>query len=111
MTLKSQWNLPQNGFYWGWLRYQMGSTELFTRCPLPCPGSRRRVEVKLLILMSWKLGFLSVLRSLDRTRPESFSLKVFELRSSLLLSVMSLCDLMDCNTPDFPVLHHLPEFA
>ena len=30
-------------------------------------------------------GSVSVLRSLDRTRPESFSLKVFELRSSLLL--------------------------
>jgi len=23
----------------------------------------------------------------------------------------TLCDPMDCNTPDFPVLHHLPRFA
>ena len=23
----------------------------------------------------------------------------------------TLCDLMDCNTPGFPVLHHLPEFT
>ena len=23
----------------------------------------------------------------------------------------TLCDLMDCSTPDFPVLHYLPEFA
>ena len=23
---------------------------------------------------------------------------------------MTLCDLMDCSTPGFPVLHHLPEF-
>ena len=23
----------------------------------------------------------------------------------------TLCDLMDCTTPGFPVLHHLPEFA
>ena len=27
------------------------------------------------------------------------------------LSVMSLCDPMDCSTPDFPVLHYLPELA
>ena len=26
-------------------------------------------------------------------------------------SVMSLCDLMDCSTPGFFVLHYLPEFA
>ena len=24
---------------------------------------------------------------------------------------MSACDLMECSTPGFPVLHHLPEFA
>ena len=24
---------------------------------------------------------------------------------------LTLCDLMDCSTPGFPVLHHLPEFA
>ena len=32
----------------------------------------------------------------------------------LLLATQSctnLCDPMDCSTPDFPVLHHLPEFA
>ena len=23
----------------------------------------------------------------------------------------TLCDLMDCSTPGFPVLHHLPKFA
>ena len=33
MTLKSQWNLPQNGFYWGWLRYQMGSTDASPDAP------------------------------------------------------------------------------
>ena len=26
-------------------------------------------------------------------------------------SVVSLCDSMDCSTPGFPVLHHLPELA
>ena len=26
-------------------------------------------------------------------------------------SCSTLCDLMDCSTPDFPVLHYLPEFA
>ena len=25
--------------------------------------------------------------------------------------VQTLCDPMDCNTPGFPVLHQLPEFA
>ena len=24
---------------------------------------------------------------------------------------LTLCDLIDCSTPDFPVFHHLPEFA
>ena len=28
-----------------------------------------------------------------------------------LLSCVRLCDLMDCGTPGFPVLHHLPEFV
>ena len=27
------------------------------------------------------------------------------------LSSVQLCDPMDCSTPGFPVLHHLPEFA
>ena len=28
-----------------------------------------------------------------------------------LLSQVTLCDPMDYSTPDFPVLHYLPEFA
>ena len=28
-----------------------------------------------------------------------------------LLSRVQLCDPMDCSTPGFPVLHHLPELA
>ena len=28
-----------------------------------------------------------------------------------LLSCLTLCDPVDCSTPDFPVLHYLPEFA
>ena len=28
-----------------------------------------------------------------------------------LLSRVQLCSPMDCGTPDFPVLHHLPDFA
>ena len=28
-----------------------------------------------------------------------------------LLSSVQLCDTMDCSTPGFPVLHHVPEFA
>ena len=30
---------------------------------------------------------------------------------SVTQSSSSLCDLIDCSTPDFPVLHHLPELA
>ena len=29
---------------------------------------------------------------------------------SVAKSCLSLCDHMDCNTPDFPIPHHLPEF-
>ena len=31
--------------------------------------------------------------------------------SSVAQSCPTLCDLTDCSTPGFPVLHHLPEFA
>ena len=31
--------------------------------------------------------------------------------SSVTLSCPTLCDLMDCNTPGFPVHHQLPEFT
>ena len=30
---------------------------------------------------------------------------------SVTQSWLTLCNLMDCSTPGFPVLHHLPEFA
>ena len=30
---------------------------------------------------------------------------------SVVQSCLTLCDPMDCSTPGFPVLHHLPEFA
>ena len=31
--------------------------------------------------------------------------------SSVAKSYLALCNPMDCNTPGFPVLYHLPEFA
>ena len=31
--------------------------------------------------------------------------------SSVAQSCLTLCNPMDCSTPGFPVLHHLPEFA
>ena len=31
--------------------------------------------------------------------------------SSITLLCLTLCDPMDCNTPDFPVLYYLPELA
>ena len=33
------------------------------------------------------------------------------LSCSLAKSCPTLCNIMDCSTPGFPVLHHLPEFA
>ena len=30
---------------------------------------------------------------------------------SVANSCLTFCDLMDCNTPGFPVLHHLPKFV
>ena len=30
---------------------------------------------------------------------------------SLSWSCLTLCDTMDCSTPGFPVLHHIPQFA
>ena len=30
---------------------------------------------------------------------------------SFAQSYLTLCDPMDCSMPDFPVLHHLPDFA
>ena len=39
---------------------------------------------------------------------------LFSLKStfcSVVQSCSTLCDPMDCSTPGFPVLHHLPEFA
>ena len=33
------------------------------------------------------------------------------LKSSVTKSCPTVCDPMDCSTPGFPVLHHLPEFA
>ena len=30
---------------------------------------------------------------------------------SVAQSCLSLCDPLDCSTPDFPIFHHLPEFA
>ena len=30
---------------------------------------------------------------------------------SVAQSCLTLCDPMDCSTPGFPVLNHLPEFA
>ena len=35
----------------------------------------------------------------------------FVLVIKLLSHVATLCDLMDCSTPGFPVIHHLQEFV
>ena len=45
--------------------------------------------------------------------PESFSLREADtlLRHSVIQSCPTLCSPVDCSTPGFPVLHHLPEFA
>ena len=39
------------------------------------------------------------------------SLQNYVLFCSLTKPCLTLCNLMDCSTPGFPVFHHLPEFA
>ena len=53
------------------------------------------------------LGSWKVLRKYSR-RALSFKLLCC---CSVTQSCLTLCDSVDCNTPDFPVLHHLPERA
>ena len=38
-------------------------------------------------------------------------MRIFCCCCSVTQSCTTLCDLMDCSTPGFPVLHHLPELA
>ena len=51
---------------------------------------------------AWQATVHGVTKELDTT-----SVQVVIIVQSLSLT---LCDLMDCTTPGFPVLHHLPEF-
>ena len=53
--------------------------------------------------ISFKCVSLAKIRELDNNK---FSFAVQSLRSC-----PTLCDPMDCSTPGFPALHHLPEFA
>ena len=39
------------------------------------------------------------------------SLNLESKKCNCCYSVAQLCDIMDCSTPGFPVLHYLPEFA
>ena len=67
------------------------------------------VRSYLVSLLSANLLFL-----LNNTRTHMDALNEPTLSLLLLLfscSVLSLCNLMDCTTPGFPVLHYLPEFA
>ena len=43
--------------------------------------------------------------------PSLIRLKSKEASFPLVARCVRLCDPMDCSTPGFPVLHHLPEFA
>ena len=43
--------------------------------------------------------------------PASSQIVMWHQFSSVAQSCPPLCDPMDCSTPGFPVLHHLPEFA
>ena len=42
---------------------------------------------------------------------ENIILKIHLMRSSVTQLYLTICNPMDCNTPGFPVLHHLSEFA
>ena len=57
---------------------------------------------------AWRAAILGVTKSWTWLRDWT------ELKQSFILPSLSsirLCDPRDCSTPDFPVLHHLPEFA
>ena len=53
--------------------------------------------------ISLKCVSLAKIRELDNNK-FSFAVQSFG-------SCPTLCDPMDCSTPGFPALHHLPEFA
>ena len=65
------------------------------------------LEINLLLVTSFANIFFRAPRSLF-----IFFLKFLLLCCySVTKSYLPLCDPMDCSTPGFPVLHHLPEFA
>ena len=91
---------------------QHGDSGFDTACDIEL-GSRKRSQMWILVLV-WDLGLLLQL---------SWTLALIKKQESYLpclphgwyLSAQSLklcpplCDPMDCSTPSFPVLHHLPE--
>ena len=56
----------------------------------------------------WKLHQLS---STSETSFNIFCSTVWCVLCSITKSCFIMCNPMDCSTPGFPVLHHLPEFA
>ena len=47
----------------------------------------------------------------SQTRLSEFHYLALNCCRSIVQSCLTFCDPMDCSTPGFPVLHHLPELA
>ena len=74
--------------------------------PLRAEGGRSRRDSLLVLWLLW------VLTSFDMALfPDSMAICARGLCCSVAQSCPTLCDPMDCSTPGFPVLHHLPELA
>ena len=79
--------LPQNQL--------MKSREKSALYSFPTTAERRLLVPLVARALQWRLG-----RDLQRHHC-----------CAVVQSCLTLCDPMDCSTPGFPVLHHLPELA
>ena len=68
-------------------------------------GSRRHGVPEVSACFSWLLGYQKPREAGDLERMRSV------LFSSVAQSCPTVCDPMDCSTPDLPVRHQLPEFT
>ena len=73
-------------------------------CPCPDPEPHRDEVV-------WEGAQVWDIPNIHWDVPASSQIVMWHQFSSVVQSCPPLCDPMDCSTPGFPVLHHLPEFA
>ena len=65
------------------------------------------------LCMSFILLLIKILPvcQLETTRILSINLQLYIIISSVTKSCLTLCNILDCSMPDFPVLHHFAKFA